>query len=100
MGWYELSNKPIPINPNFYLNKKFPYIQQINITDLISVEIRHKREEVKETLTEDDLDKVVNLTLTETETIWLLDMPGTSVSNEAEEAAKIKKRNEEYQEVC
>lgn len=62
-------------------------------------EIRHKREEVKETLTEDDLDKVVNLTLTETETIWLLDMPGTSVSNEAEEAAKIKKRNEEYQEL-
>lgn len=55
---------------------------------------------MKETLTEDDLDKVVNLTLTETETIWLLDMPGTSVSNEAEEAAKIKKRNEEYQEVC
>lgn len=72
----------------------------MKITDLKSVEIRHKREEVKETLTEDDLDKVVNLTLTETETIWLLDMPGTSVSNEAEEAAKIKKRNEEYQEVC
>ena len=64
-----------------------------------SVEIRHKREEVKETLTEDDLGKVVNLTLTETETIWLLDMPGTSVSNESEEAPKVKKRNEEYQEV-
>ncbi|XP_048760663.1 dynein axonemal intermediate chain 4-like isoform X4 [Ostrea edulis] len=62
-------------------------------------EIRHKREEVKETLTDADLEKVVNLTLTETETIWLLDMPGTSVSNEAEEAASIKKRNEEYQEL-
>ncbi|WAR24226.1 DNAI4-like protein [Mya arenaria] len=50
-------------------------------------EIRHKREEVKEDLTEDDLEKIIDLTLTETETIWLLDMPGVCVSLESEEAA-------------
>ncbi|XP_062586196.1 dynein axonemal intermediate chain 4-like isoform X1 [Saccostrea cucullata] len=62
-------------------------------------DIRHKREEVKETLTDADLEKIVDLTLTETETIWLLDMPGTSVSTESEEAAGVKKRNEEYLEL-
>lgn len=51
---------------------------------------------MKEILIEDDLDKVVNLTLIEIEIIWLLDMLGTFVFNEVEEVVKIKKRNEEY----
>ncbi|KAK3090322.1 hypothetical protein FSP39_010938 [Pinctada imbricata] len=70
-------------------------------TDMSSAwaEIRHKREEVKETLTEGDLEKIVDLTLTETETIWLLDMPGVCVSTESEEAAAVKKRSETYKEL-
>ncbi|KAL5017570.1 hypothetical protein ScPMuIL_007159 [Solemya velum] len=62
-------------------------------------EIRHKREEVKEELKDADLEKIVDLTLTETETIWLLDMPGTSVSTESEESTVIKERNERYAEL-
>ncbi|XP_033737005.1 WD repeat-containing protein 78-like isoform X1 [Pecten maximus] len=62
-------------------------------------DIRHKREEVKETLTDADLEKEVDLTLTETETIWLLDLPTICVSTESDEAASIKKRNETYQEL-
>ncbi|XP_060071866.1 dynein axonemal intermediate chain 4-like [Ylistrum balloti] len=62
-------------------------------------DIRHKREEVKETLTEADLEKEVDLTLTETETIWLLDLPTICVSTESDEAAGIKKRIETYQEL-
>ncbi|XP_069127668.1 dynein axonemal intermediate chain 4-like isoform X3 [Argopecten irradians] len=63
------------------------------------IDIRHKREEVKETLTDADLEKEVDLTLTETETIWLLDLPTICVSTESNEAADIKKRNETYQEL-
>lgn len=39
---------------------------------------------------------MIDLELTETETIWLLDLPTVCVSSEADEAAAIKKRNEEY----
>ncbi|KAJ8305685.1 hypothetical protein KUTeg_016230 [Tegillarca granosa] len=61
--------------------------------------IQHKREDVKEDLKDSDLEKIVDLTLTETETIWLLDMPGICVSTESEEAPEIKKKNERYQEL-
>ena len=57
------------------------------------------REPVKEELTDKDLEKIVDLTLTETETIWLLDMPGVCCSTESEEAAGIQERNENYKEV-
>ena len=63
------------------------------------VEIRHKREDVKEDLKDEDLEKIIDLTLTETETIWLLDMPGVCVSTESDEAPKVSKRNEQYKDV-
>lgn len=66
---------------------------------LYFAEIRHKREDIKEDLKEEDLDKIVDLTLTETETIWLLDMPGVCVSTESDEAAIVTKKNTAYQEV-
>ena len=62
-------------------------------------DIRHKREEVKEILADDDLEKIVDLTLTETETIWLLDMPTVCVSNEADDASAIKEKNEKYEQL-
>ena len=62
--------------------------------------IKIQREDVKEEIAEDDLDKIVDLTLTETETIWLLDMPGVCCSTESEEADAILNNNERYQEVA
>ncbi|XP_064607493.1 dynein axonemal intermediate chain 4-like [Liolophura sinensis] len=62
-------------------------------------DIRHKREEIKENLTESDLEKQVELVLQETETIWLLDMPGVCVSAENEEADSIRERNQRYIEL-
>ncbi|XP_060590688.1 dynein axonemal intermediate chain 4-like isoform X2 [Ruditapes philippinarum] len=62
-------------------------------------EIKHKRVDVEEDLKEDDLDKIVDLTLTETETIWLLDMPGVCVSTESDEADSVRKKNEAYQDL-
>ena len=61
--------------------------------------ITTKRPEVTEVLGEDDLEKTVDLTLTETETIWLLDMPTILLSNETEEAKIVKDKNEKYQQV-
>ncbi|XP_053395238.1 dynein axonemal intermediate chain 4-like isoform X2 [Mercenaria mercenaria] len=62
-------------------------------------EIKHKRVDVEEDLQEEDLEKIVDLTLTETETIWLLDMPGVCVSTESDEADSVRKKNEAYQDL-
>ena len=63
------------------------------------VGVRTRRDEGKEVLTDYDLNKVITLELTETDTIWLLDMPGVSVSAEGEETQAIKERNEKYKAV-
>ena len=62
-------------------------------------EIRHKREDVKEELTESDLDKVIDISLSETETIWLLDIPSICVSTESDEAQEVTDQNTRYEEV-
>ncbi|XP_028413051.1 WD repeat-containing protein 78-like isoform X2 [Dendronephthya gigantea] len=61
-------------------------------------DIQRKYVPVKEDLTELDLDKVINLTLEETDTIWLLDIPGTSVSEESDIAQSVKDANSRYSE--
>ena len=61
--------------------------------------VQYKREEVKEQLTEEDLDKIHDINLSETETLWLLDMPGICVSLESEEAPSVREQNTRYQEV-
>ncbi|KAI1892126.1 hypothetical protein AGOR_G00150750 [Albula goreensis] len=46
------------------------------------------------------LTDTVDKYLSETETIWLLDLPGVSVSVESEEAAAVKEKNNLYTELC
>jgi hypothetical protein len=41
----------------------------------------------------------VHLTLTETDTIWLLDLPGTYVAEDNESAEEDKEKNQKYEEV-
>ncbi|XP_050403296.1 dynein axonemal intermediate chain 4 isoform X1 [Patella vulgata] len=62
-------------------------------------DIQFKREETKEIVTDSDLEKTVDLNLSETETIWLLDMPDICVFTESEEAPSIRTRNEKYLEL-
>ena len=62
-------------------------------------DIQTRREEVQEELTETDLDKAVNIRLSETDTIWLIDMRGVCISAETDEAETIKAKNEAYKEV-
>ena len=61
--------------------------------------MRHKRQEVQEIPTEEDLVKIVDITLTETDTIWMFDLPDVKVSKETEEATVIGERNKAYVEV-
>ncbi|CAH1772344.1 unnamed protein product [Owenia fusiformis] len=63
-------------------------------------QITHVREDVKEELTESDLEKMVDIKLTETDTIWMLDMPGVCVPADSDEAVTVKEQNELYKELC
>ncbi|NXL46974.1 WDR78 protein, partial [Podilymbus podiceps] len=63
-------------------------------------DVQVRQEEIKEELTKEDLDRRVDLYLTETETIWILDMPSVVVSVEAEDAGRVLERNRIYVEIC
>ncbi|XP_063795210.1 dynein axonemal intermediate chain 4 isoform X2 [Pseudophryne corroboree] len=59
-----------------------------------------EQDTVREQPEEKDLDKIIHVFLTETDTIWLLDMPVAVVSTDAEEAELINNRNQAYTELC
>uniref|UniRef100_A0A8C7E8I7 Dynein axonemal intermediate chain 4 n=1 Tax=Nothoprocta perdicaria TaxID=30464 RepID=A0A8C7E8I7_NOTPE len=63
-------------------------------------DVRVRREDVKEQLTNEELDRRVDIYLTETETIWIFDMPSVVMSVEAEDAGKVLERNKIYVDVC
>ncbi|NXE25238.1 WDR78 protein, partial [Ardeotis kori] len=74
-----------------------PGSRQDTTVSLPDVQVR--REEIKE-LTEDDLDRIVDIYLTETETIWILDVPSVVVSVESEDAGRVLERNRIYADIC
>ncbi|KAM9845029.1 dynein axonemal intermediate chain 4 [Aulostomus maculatus] len=55
---------------------------------------------VKEQVTDDMLSEVVDINITETDAISLLDIPSTSVSVDADDAQTIIEQNSAYAEVC
>ncbi|KAM9349995.1 dynein axonemal intermediate chain 4 [Symphorus nematophorus] len=59
-----------------------------------------KRDTVKEHVTEDMLKQVIDVYISETDTITLLDIPSTSVSVDADDADAIIETNKQYAEVC
>ncbi|XP_043555331.1 dynein axonemal intermediate chain 4 isoform X4 [Chiloscyllium plagiosum] len=71
---------------------------QLEIPSLQYVHIR--REDVREQLSEDDLNKIVDVYLTETETFTLLDLPVEIISVDSAEAEVVKLRNQLYIELC
>ncbi|KFR07537.1 WD repeat-containing protein 78, partial [Opisthocomus hoazin] len=75
-----------------------PGSQRDTTARLSDVQVR--REDTQEELTEEDLDRRVDIYLTETETIWILDMPPVAVSVESEDAGRVLERNRIYSEIC
>ncbi|NXT33475.1 WDR78 protein, partial [Pelecanoides urinatrix] len=63
-------------------------------------DVQVRQEETKEELTKEDLDRRVDIYLTETETIWILDMPSVVVSVESEDAERVLERNRIYIDIC
>ncbi|KAJ3599054.1 hypothetical protein NHX12_033017 [Muraenolepis orangiensis] len=64
------------------------------------LEVHLKREEVAEQVRDDMLEVAVDCYISETDTITLLDMPGVSVSVDAEDAESVRERNLIYAELC
>ncbi|KAE8291421.1 WD repeat-containing protein 78 [Larimichthys crocea] len=67
----------------------------INITD-----VHRKRDPVKEHVTEEMLKEVIDVYISETDSISLLDIPSSLVSVDADDAEVIIQRNNQYAEVC
>ncbi|KAM4872178.1 LOW QUALITY PROTEIN: dynein axonemal intermediate chain 4 [Thomomys bottae] len=64
-------------------------------------ELRVMRAAVHETIvTKEDLEKTIEIILTETETLSLFNLPTVMISVESEEAEKVTKRNKNYEELC
>ncbi|NWV17793.1 WDR78 protein, partial [Origma solitaria] len=59
-----------------------------------------EQEEAEAALTEAELDQRVDILLSETDTLWMLDLPPAVMSTEAEEAARVLERNKIYVEIC
>ncbi|XP_072367189.1 dynein axonemal intermediate chain 4 isoform X2 [Scyliorhinus torazame] len=69
--------------------------------DVPSLQYVHfEREDIREQLNEDDLNKIVDVFLTETETFTFLDLPVEMVSVDSAEAEAVKARNLLYVELC
>uniref|UniRef100_A0A670YHM4 Dynein axonemal intermediate chain 4 n=1 Tax=Pseudonaja textilis TaxID=8673 RepID=A0A670YHM4_PSETE len=75
-----------------------PGLRRDTISSFTDVQVR--REEMLEQLTKHDLEKAVDILLTETETIWLFNMPTAMISSESEEAEDVRRRNIAYMELC
>ncbi|KAF6112278.1 hypothetical protein HJG60_020308 [Phyllostomus discolor] len=63
-------------------------------------DLRVMRKTTGKILTKEDLEKIVEIILTETETLRLFDLPTVVISVEAEEAAKVIQRNKNYENLC
>ncbi|KAJ0059322.1 hypothetical protein NL108_015507, partial [Boleophthalmus pectinirostris] len=63
-------------------------------------DVQNKKVPVKEEVTGQSLDDVLDVFLTETDTISLLDLPSRYVSTEAADAETITERNKKYAEIC
>uniref|UniRef100_A0A8C3TQ61 Dynein axonemal intermediate chain 4 n=1 Tax=Catharus ustulatus TaxID=91951 RepID=A0A8C3TQ61_CATUS len=59
-----------------------------------------EQEEGTAALTEAELEQRVDILLSETDTLWMLDLPTSLVSTEAEEAGRVLERNKIYAEIC
>lgn len=70
------------------------------VADTTWTEIRQRRSDVKEVIKDGELDKIVDITLEETDTIWMLDIPTVCVALDSEEAEVISINNDKYKELC
>ena len=61
--------------------------------------VQREHTHVPETLSEDQLEAQVKIVLSETPTIFLLDLRGTAVASDSPEYPEVKTKNEAYEEL-
>lgn len=78
------------LNSNLLIWHLFSGLMLIRFNNFRFVlDVQIVRQEVKEVITDEDLDKIVDIVLEETDTIWLFEQMGVSVSTEAEDHSTI-----------
>ncbi|NWV01076.1 WDR78 protein, partial [Upupa epops] len=75
-----------------------PGSQRDTAATLTDVQVRRKK--VTEEPTEGGLDRRVDIYLSETQTLWMLDLPSVVVSVQSEDAGRVLERNKLYSDVC
>ncbi|NXJ72081.1 WDR78 protein, partial [Rostratula benghalensis] len=78
----------------------FNLTEGLNLASCNFTGVQVRPAEMKEELTEEDLERSVEVYLTETETLWMLDLPSVVVSVESEDAGRIVERNKIYADIC
>jgi len=89
--------------PQFEKNDPPPVIRWL-VTGLLSVLSGYTRPEFQHDddvsqLTQQDLMREVCVKLSETDTMWILDMPSICLTSDSDEALEIARRNKRYEEV-
>lgn len=70
---------------------KLVIYQYVSFTSFLqTLEVTTVRRDEIEVPTEEELNKIVDIILEETDTIWLFDQKGVAISTESEEAQIIK----------
>ncbi|XP_029009255.1 dynein axonemal intermediate chain 4-like isoform X2 [Betta splendens] len=70
------------------------------LTSLPQPPTPHEVPREPDTVTEEILDEVVDICLTETDSVSLLDIPSTLVSEDSDDAETVRKTNIQYTELC
>ena len=87
------------MNESRMIHNNYKYTHSMYIVSLFALVVQTVHEEDPVQLQADDLEKEVEIVLSETETIWMLDIPGCCVAHNSDEAETVKKNNEVYAEV-
>ncbi|XP_072505876.1 dynein axonemal intermediate chain 4 isoform X2 [Notamacropus eugenii] len=74
-----------------------PSYRRETISSYVDLQLK---KEMPKVLTKEELDAKVNIYLSETETLWLFNLPTVMYSTESEEAEEIKRQNMLYETLC
>ncbi|XP_069367195.1 dynein axonemal intermediate chain 4 isoform X2 [Paralichthys olivaceus] len=81
-------------------NNTRQHAHKITVIQTDHTDVKGKRDTAKELVTEEMLKEVIDVYISETDNISLLDIPSSVVSVDADDAEAIIERNTQYAEVC
>lgn len=85
--------------PSKQMHKSDPILSRI-LFFICIIEVKTLAQPQQEILSEADLDKLVDVVICETDTLWIFDLPPTMMGQDCEDAQQQLKRNAAYKAVC